>query len=275
MWIMTHSAADKMTFARKLAVIALALVAIAFPTLTGVLKSNAQTSGTPSKFDVASIRLNKSGDTNGWIGPGPNGGLKSQNNSALQLITFAYNVRDFQVEGGPAWLKSDRFDILATSERLAAAKTLEDWHQNRERVRNLLIERFKLQAHLETRELPAYTVTVDKQGHKLKPSRADEIEKTHLRIGRGTLQATAVPLDMVMEGLSSILGRKVVNETGLTDTYTFNLEWTPDTLATNNSEAVNGSIFTAIQEQLGLKLSSSKRPVEIVVVERLERPTEN
>jgi uncharacterized protein (TIGR03435 family) len=140
--------------------------------------------------------------------------------------------------------------------------------------------------HVETKELPVYALTVAKNGHKLAPP-ANSGQGPHLSVNRSQITGTGAYLRMVTDALSGLLSRHVINETGLDGPYDFKLEWTTDSsvqLAGKlprpgepaHAEDVGGtSIFTALQEQLGLKLESKKGPVPVFVIEKLEKPTEN
>ncbi len=206
------------------------------------------------------------------------------------MITFAYDVRDFQVSGGPGWVGTERFDVRAKSERAAAdgpqdpgkmtedqRKTLQD--QMRERLRALLANRFQLMVHRETKEESIYALVVSKSGSKLQENKKPG-PRQGMSGGRGRLQGMAAPTEMLVQTLSNALGRPVVDKTGLAGKYDFVLEWTPD-LGTAGLDGANSplpsgpTIFTALQEQLGLRLESQKGPVENIVIDRAEKPSEN
>jgi uncharacterized protein (TIGR03435 family) len=205
------------------------------------------------------------------------------------LLTEAYGVRDFQIMGGPQWMNTDRWDIVAKGEGLPDRVPME---QFRPMLAALIEERFHIQQHRETKEMPVYALMPAKGGPKLTAAKADE-QGHRMRMGRGQLTGTKVPIALLMQTLSQQLGRTVVDKTGLTGDYDFTLNWTPQPGEGGGSgppppgpgpggpeggPAVdpNGpSIFAAVQEQLGLKLESDKGPVEMVVLDKVERPTEN
>jgi uncharacterized protein (TIGR03435 family) len=246
------------------------------------------------KFAVASIRPADPNQEGARLGPIPGGGLRVNNWSLAGLITFAYNIRDFQLSGGPGWISSTRFDILAKPERPEgpadfSGMTLEQ-HTTmigrlRERTRHLLAERFQLVFHRDSKELPVYALIVPKGGHKLRASA--EGGNQHMRAGRSQINAEGATTEMLAETLSRMVGRKVLNQTGLAGKFDFELAWTrdygtslPGKLTHPNdpdpSEIPGAvSVFTAIQEQLGLKLESTRGPVEIIVIDRVEKPSEN
>jgi len=257
-----------------------------------------QGSDKPS-FEVASIKPNNSGDNRVMFRA--NGGrFTVAGATAKMLIQQAYRVRDFQLSGGPAWLGSDRFDIEAKPENVS------DMTPERMplMLQNLLVERFQLKTHKETKELPIYELVVAKDGPKLKsvpepprpapgtppgppPSPGGPMPPGAFRIGRGEMMGSAIPFENFIQSLSSMLGRTVVNKTGLTGFFDVQMHWAPDPGETGPFGPVPGvqppppadpagpSIFTALQEQAGLRLESSKGPVEVLVIDSVERPSEN
>jgi uncharacterized protein (TIGR03435 family) len=148
-------------------------------------------------------------------------------------------------------------------------------------MQSLLADRFKLTVHQETKEMPIYALVVAKNSPKLQPSKAEE---TEFGGSRGQFLCQKVPMSMLAGQLRRLLGRPVHDETGLTGEYDFKLEWTPDEPPANAGTAeartappdrTGPSIFTALQEQLGLRLESRKGVVVVLVVDRVERPSEN
>jgi bla regulator protein BlaR1 len=248
-------------------------------------------------FEVASIKP-ASPDVQGIsIQFQPGGGLKMTGVPVRAMITFAYDVRDFQVSGGPGWAGTDRFDVMARPDAAAAAgledlgkmsdsqrKTVRE--QMGERLRALLADRFQLAVHKETKEQPIYALVLAKNGPKLTEITSPG-QRQGLSTNRGRSQGFAVPLEMLAQVLSGILSRPVIDKTGLTGKYDFVLEWTPDSGADARAQGfgdgVNSpapapggpTIFTALQEQLGLRLDSQKGPVQNIVIDRVEKPSEN
>jgi uncharacterized protein (TIGR03435 family) len=154
----------------------------------------------------------------------------------------------------------------------------------------LLVDRYKLTFHLETKELPVYYFVVGKNGSKLQPSEGGR-DNAQIRMGRGQINAQAMSMEMFTNQLANQLGRSVLDKTGLTGNYDFKLEWTPDQSQAGGpgpgpgdggggdhppaSDSTGPSIFTAVQEQLGLKLESQKGPVQILVIDRIEKASDN
>jgi len=270
------------------------------------------------QFEVASIKPNKSGDGRVMLGVQPGGRFTATNVPLRLLIRNAYQLQDFQVVGGPDWLTSDRFDIVAKAESgddmgdpFRAEKQGEP-SRGQLMIRALLAERFKLETHSDTREMPIFALVMarsdGKFGPQLQKSSADcdamrgrgrgaspppapmqagERPTCGIRVAPGNMAVGGSTLSQFASSLGMFVGRIVVDRTGLTGAYDFNLTWTPDQVAQRPPGApeplINGvpidpngpSIFTAVQEQLGFKLESQKGPVNILVIDRVEHPTEN
>jgi bla regulator protein blaR1 len=236
-------------------------------------------------FEVASVKPANPDAKGSSIRFMPGGGLNMTNMPLLNMITFAYDVRDFQVSGGPGWVGTERFDVTARPDR-AAADALQDLskmtddqqktvrEQMNERVRNLLADRFQLVVHKETKDQQIYALVVSKNGAKFQE--AKELgPRRGISMNGGRIQAFGAPLEMLTQSLSGQLGRPVVDKTGLTAKYDFVLEWTPDLGAAGDAAPVGPTIFTALQEQLGLRLESQKGPVPNIVIDRVEKPSQN
>jgi uncharacterized protein (TIGR03435 family) len=227
----------------------------------------------PLTYEVTSIKPSDSGrlgaSTNTFAGL-----FKATNATLRYLIQYAYSLKDFQVAGGPGWIGSEKYDIEAKSGSKA-----ED-HEFSSMMRSILADRFQLKFHRETRELPVYALVLAKGGPKLAPALKDQ--KSSMDGDRGELtvrNATVVDLASI---LSNMLDRKVVENTGLTGHYNLTLKWTPDESQAQQQKAdlrlgdsKGPSIFTAIQEQLGLKLESTKAPIEVLVIDSAQKPSGN
>jgi uncharacterized protein (TIGR03435 family) len=251
-------------------------------------------------FDVVSVKLDKSGS--GMIRVmGKPDGYAATNISLLMLIQGAYGIREDLVSGAPSWANSTRYDIDAKVAD-ADVDTLKKLtpEQRRTMLQPMLAERFKLAVHTETKQLPVYELVVAKGGSKLKEATpgdtyADGIKGPDgvgragmIRVGRGQLTAQAIPMTSLVNMLSQQLHRTVVDKTGLTGKFDVTMQWTEDSSdpmfkgndgsqhqAEPAPDATGPSIFTALQEQLGLKLQSAKGPVETLVIDHVEMPTEN
>jgi len=244
-----------------------------------------------SRFEVAAIKPSSPDAHGSSILTDKVGGLKAENVPLRAIITMAYGIRDFQLSGGPGWVGTDRYDIIAKPERVEStaappdlASMTDDQRKVRDdqwksRVRTLLAERFGLVVHAETKEEQIYVLTVAKGGPKLtvvtKPG-----DRQGISGNRGRSQGFAAPMSMMAMNLSNNVGRPVIDKTGLTEKYDWVLEWTPDMPATGTDapqpvDTPGPTIFTALQEQLGLKLESSKGPVDTYVIDKVDRPSEN
>lgn len=226
-------------------------------------------------FEVASVKPSAPGGTG--LNINLDEGRFTARNVPLQfLITFAYDVRSHEVTGGPAWINSDRWDITAKPESRTDFSP-EGQVKARTMVRALLADRFQLVIHRETKELPIYALVIGKNGSKLTPS-TPESRGPSLNGGRGGLRASKVELALLCQHLSNNLGRTVRDETGLTGSFDFTLEFQqelPQGAPKENGDIDLPSVFTALQEQLGLKLEPKRGPVEILVVDRAEKAKEN
>lgn len=244
----------------------------------------------PETFEVASIKL---GDP---LSPGtsfrfePGASLKVENASLEALVLYAYQLRDFQLSGATGWMKSERYTIQAKG---TIAEGPADWRQMndrqraengaliRKRLQALLAERFQVAVHRETKEMPVYALVVAKGGHKLTPNASPDGSPQSSMSSRSMIKAQRGTVEALANGLANIVGRPVRDETGLKGYFDFKVEWTPDRApaapdaAERPPENAGPTLFTALQEQLGLKLESRKGPVEIVVIDRAERPSEN
>jgi uncharacterized protein (TIGR03435 family) len=259
----------------------------------------------PLAFEAASVKVNKSGDWRKAIGPAPGGRFEATNTVFRDLVGFAFGVpqdsQGFRIVGGPKWIDQDRFDIVAT---IGGTWTRQ---QMNEMLRALVVDRFSLAAHGETRELPTYTLVVASNRQlRLRRSEVDEaacqarraaIQRREPvpptppgatpicgtgRIVPGTITAIGSSIESLASSLGQFVGRTVTNGTAFTGLYDFTLTWTPEQMPQLPPDAPplnidpNGpSIFTALQEQLGLKLESTRGQVDVVVIDRVEHPTED
>jgi uncharacterized protein (TIGR03435 family) len=220
-------------------------------------------------YDVISIKPNQSGGKP-RIGASPGGRLTATNVNLKLMIELAWNLRDYQISGGPGWLESAGYDIVGTLEH-PVNPSLDTRPYFQQLLQSLLAGRFHLQVKLETKELPVYALTVSKDGPKLGGGeKPEDPAAIRMRGGPGLMIGEKINTQILDEALSEVLGRPVVDKTGLTGFYDFKLEWTPD-----DSDTPGPSIFTAIQEQLGLKLEAQKGPVKVLVIESAEKASEN
>ena len=342
--IMTHRALHKLDGRKKLLLAAAAFLAVAVPVGFGLAHGQQASPGVPesapsspagntlaitARFEVASIKRDKpsgprimfrimnSPHDGRFYATGPN---------VKMLLQLAYHVQDSQIVGGPSWINSDRFDIQAKGDsslddQLKNLSQDQAEHVKEHMLQELLADRFKLTLHHETRQLPVYALVVAKNGPKLEEAKDDASAPpgapgapggpgprrgVRMTMGGGeqqlSFQDSALPF--LAELLSHTLGRTVLDRTGLTGRYNFNLHWVPDmgmsrmggpgpggpgpvgaagpggneppaTGAPPPADSSGPSIFTALQEQLGLKLQSEKGPVDVLVIDHVEEPSEN
>ena len=231
-------------------------------------------------FEVASIRQNKEGEGHSDIWSNPaNGNFRTNNVSLRALLQVAYSLPQSRIVNVPHAMDQLRFNIEAKAapsinDQLSKLPSDQGMAEKRQMLQALLSDRFQLKTHRETRELPVYVLVVAKGGAKLQ---AWTSNGTTVNAGNGYMhiQGGANSLDVLAGTLATQLGRPVVNKTAVKGTYKITLTWTPDDQAANSSAASGPSLFTAIQEQLGLKLEAAKAPVDVLVVDHVEPPSPN
>jgi uncharacterized protein (TIGR03435 family) len=211
-----------------------------------------------------------------------NGMYIASNVTLTNLMQYsAYGIPQRRIVNGPKWLYETRFDIQAKMDSATLEQTQKMSNTERRSVvrgmfQRLLAERFKMATHWETRELPVYVLVTAKDGAKLQTTMLTD-SGTHISSERGTLTAKGVTMADLARTLTqesgNELGRDVVDKTDLPGRYDVELKWTPTD--SDPSAEPGPSIFTAVQEQLGLRLESTKGPVEVLVVDRIEMPSEN
>lgn len=228
-------------------------------------------------FDVAAIRLHQPLPHEHSSIYDTNGRFITANVSLKAIVQWAFDIPASRIVGGPAWLDSARFDIKAEAENaLDTARTYDSSAAKLEKqrmVQALLADRFKLTTHPETRELPIYALVAAKGGPKFL---ATQVSGTSITRGRDHIQAEGGDntLTILAEQLAETLDRVVVDKTGIQGRYSLTLKWTPDDAAPT-PDSSESSIFTAMEEQLGLKIVSQKGPVQVLVIDHVEMPTEN
>jgi uncharacterized protein (TIGR03435 family) len=266
-------------------------------------------------FEVASVRQNKSGDRGGMFRNQPGGRFNVTNVPLKQIVQLAYAVQPFQLTGGPDWLESDRWDIVAKAEDGNVAPLGPPGTGPSPlalMLQSLLADRFKLKVHRETREMPIYALVLARSDGKLgskierstedcgargrgagrpggpppagppAPPKPGERPPCGMFMGPGSVGAGSVTMRQLADMLSARVGRTVLDKTGLTGSWSFDFEFAPEFIGPPPPGAQlppvdpnAPSIYTALQEQLGLKLDAQKGPVEMLVIDSVERPTED
>jgi uncharacterized protein (TIGR03435 family) len=257
---------------------------------------------TRPQFEVASIKPSAGGPGSMFGSRGP-GMFNTENTPFKMLMAQAYRVKGFQISGGPSWINSDGYTITA---KTSGEETQKERFEKMMLMLQVLVEdRFQLRFHRETRDMPVYALTVAKSG-KLPPANCVQYDEKHrpappapgqppirfcgnVRGGRNgpnsTMDAWGISTADLIQWLSNATGRTIVDKTGFTGTFDVKLEYLPE-MAQGAQPMGDGapppavenaapSLFTALQERLGLKLESERGPVEILVIDRVERPTEN
>lgn len=223
-------------------------------------------------FEVATIKPSDPNETGNFIVGGHR--LVIEGQTVNDLVSFAYAVHRKQIVDGPPWLETERFDIDGQADQPGVANL----HQVQEMLQKLLADRFGLKLHREKRNLAIYAVTLAKGGLKLTPSPKNTYglptQSGHGQGGQQQRKFTNNSMSDFALGMQAYMDRPVVDETGLPGRYDFTLRWTPDNVPTNEPGAPPG-IFTAIQEQLGLKLEATKGPADVLVIDHIEKPSAN
>jgi len=308
---MTEEVVGKRDFSRKLLLAVVGFAAIAVPLMSGVLHAThsraefqASNTATVPVYEAASIRPRKfdSGGMISWdFRPD---GFTAKNITLQVLIRMAYGVEDYQISGAPKWLNAETYNVEAKLDGTVADKLRKLTFDLRSveqqpMLQALLVDRFKLTLHRETKELPVYALVIAKNGPKLQEAKPGDTYPNGMKdleghghgdvmhFGTGILTGQGVSIAFLVRMLSQQqLGRPALDKTGLMGKYDFTLQWTPDenrtptvgqqgTENTPPPESSGPSIFTAIQEQLGLKLEAQKGAAEVLVIDHVERPSEN
>jgi uncharacterized protein (TIGR03435 family) len=255
--------------------------------------SHAQTAPPRPQYEVASVKPNASNPPFVFLNGPPNIAAFTATNATLQsLIVYAWQVKSFQIEGGPSWIDAEHFDISAKPPEGAFTR-----EQYRLMLQALLEDRFKMAVHHTTKEVPVYALTPAKGGLKIKPAsepcappgpytaRPEPAASDNpgvprcgnMSMGLTSLPGRSVAMKFFTDGLANALGRPVIDKTGFTGTLDVHLEFSSESPAPAADLPDNNkpTIFTALQEQLGLKLESQKGPADLLVIDHAEKPSEN
>jgi uncharacterized protein (TIGR03435 family) len=243
-----------------------------------------QSPGGP-EFEVASIKRNLSGDRPFW-GPAVGGRFTATNATLKMLIALGWKVQSFAISGAPSWVGSEGYDVSAKE---PSANGTDD--EFLLMLQNLLRDRFSLRLHKETREMPVYVLVPAKDGLKLRGLNSEPCVTFALKagsqdqrarpqagcggmnVGPGFIADERVSMAWFAAVLEGVLGRPLIDRTGFTGSFKVRLEFAP--VSNTDPDNTKPSIFTALQEQLGLRLDARNGPAEIIVVDHAERPSEN
>jgi uncharacterized protein (TIGR03435 family) len=256
-------------------------------------------------FEVASVKPNTSGVNAGRLG-GPASKFAAVNWTVRGLIEWAYQAQSFQIDGGPSWINSDHFDIATTAADSGSSQPRPGGPPSTTqlRMRTLLAERFKLAVHRQAKDMPIYALVTARSdgtlGPELRPSTEDCVAifaaarrgvrppslsatgkpTCDASISPGTVTAGTQPIPLLASVLSRIVQRIVVDRTNLKGNYDLTIVFAPDqslqgSADTPVADSNAPSIFTALEEQLGLKLEPTRGPVDVLVIDHVEKPTED
>jgi uncharacterized protein (TIGR03435 family) len=286
--IMARRASLALDWHSKLFLTAALSIMIGAPFWAGLLfvrAGDAQTSAasTPvAPFGVASIKPNRSGEVNSGFRRSVGGALDARNITLKMLISFAYDLPEDRILQGPSWLDSDKYDILARPDPGGGQPLDTSRRAIRIRTQKLLADRFRLALHKDTRQLTIFKLLVDKDGPK------------HLQAAKGTapdwvnnghhVNCQAMTMDLFAKGfLTEQMRLPVIDQTGIKGSFDFSMDWAPEEHAPGRPEGEPSaasdpsapSFFSALREQLGLKLEAGRGPVEVLIVDHAERASEN
>ena len=267
--------------------------------VTGLVSAHAIAQAPPQSFEVVSIKPRVTEPPLGGAGGTPPDRFERPDTTLVLLIRYAHDLFDFQVVGGPDWVRSKRWEVSAKAPGpVAGAAAM------RPLVRRMLADRFALKAHIEMRELPIYNLVLarsdGKLGPKIKPAAADctpfltgqrpmqesprdpengfPLCSSGASFGGGVItpRLNGQPLSGLIRTLEATLQRRVVDKTGLKGKYDIELTYVDEQYQAQRTDASDGAaLFTALQDQLGLKLESSRGPVDVLVVDSVSEPTVN
>jgi uncharacterized protein (TIGR03435 family) len=277
--IMVRRASARLDFGRKLLLAAVGVAAVGVPLIVGLTNApavRAQSSVPPDAtrphFEVASVKIvNHPVPFHPYSLNVSHGTLTIDAVPLRDIVALAYQTR---IQGGPSWIDSERYDIEAKTENKNATRDC-----IRSMLRTLLVDRFKLAFHTETRQVPLYTLVVAKNGPKVEEAKEDE--QTWIATGPEPgyhLTFRKWPIKGLAATIQGLLGKPVLDKTGLPGFYDFKLDFaSPSPQPGQDAEPVDSgaSLFTAVQEQLGLKLEAGKGPIEEMVIGHVDHASEN
>jgi uncharacterized protein (TIGR03435 family) len=246
--------------------------------------AGAQTDGTqrPPTFEVASIKLNSTFSGNMFLSRKAGGQLEGTNVTLRMLFRYAYDVRDHEISNLPAWADTEHFDIFAKPSDEESAKeggntSTEAFIRNlRLRTQSLLTERFGLTLHTEMKEMQVYHLVQAKGGSKVTPTTQTPDSAPEIAMEDRRVKCRKITMQKFSDTvLASRMSRSVIDKTGLTGEFDFEMHFVPDEVVAKDPTAQAADFLTALQEQLGLRLEAAKGPVKILVIDKVARPSAN
>lgn len=287
-FLMTKQFAGKLGPTARLLLGLCAVAAVAGPIMFGLvgaaqkLPTSSDVSGPRAAFEVATIKPSDPLNSHQHLSMS-SGGRLNATITVEALIERGYGIHDFQLLGAPKWASTAKYDIVAKSDEPEDPSKLTPDQQDayierqNQRLQSLLADRFQLKFHSGIRQLPVFALIVAKGGPKLRAPKTGEAHRLYTQ-GPGQLACFGASMSELAAEFSDLgVSRVVLDKTGLTGRYDFSLQWTPDDSPGDAPlpDPSGGSLFTALQEQLGLKLEPQKGPVEVLVIDHVARPSEN
>ena len=229
----------------------------------------------PSRYDVVSIKPSNKPNTNKTYRRTPDGGFRAGNYSLKDLIRLAFDVRNFQIAGGPGWLDTERYNVQAKLEVPFNALSPEGEERQRTMVQAMLQDRFELKVHKQNKDMNVYFLVLTQAVPKMKRTGDAREADTQMRDGNGQMWATKFDMSLFARYVGGELGLPVIDRTGLPGVYDFELTWNPEEGKTSADTEFRPSLVTAIKEQLGLELKRGKGSVEVIMVDSAEKASAN
>lgn len=227
-----------------------------------------------TEFEVASIRPNKLNDRIVSIHVGPGDRFTARGYTLVLLMQRAYGVMDWNVTGGPPWIRADRWDVAAK------ANVTGDLTENQLQpmLKGLLADRFKLKLHKDSREMFGYALVVARGGPKMTAAASGEERRDTFRMVKGQLSGQGISMETLARFVAGKLGFVAVDQTGLKGLYDFDVRWNerPDeTAGADPRDALRSAVLAALQDQLGLKMIPRKITIQTIVIDSVEKASEN
>ncbi len=217
-------------------------------------------------FEAAVMKQSAANDPAGFMRAMPGGETYVANNVPVSfMIKLIYRLNDAQIAGAPDWINSERYEMRGKAEKQS---TIDEFH---EMFRNLLADRLQFRFHFEPKVQSYLALKLEKDGKLAVNDKPQDFEIPIQNAGRGKINGKRVAIWRLCWWVSQQLNRVVIDQTGLDKNYDFTLSWSPD----ENAPDAGPSIYTALREQLGLKLESTKGPVDVMVIDRIQRPSAN
>jgi len=225
----------------------------------------------PAEFEVASVRLNTANDRIVTVNLGPGGRFAARGYTLVLLMQRAYGVMDWNVTGGPGWIRSDRYDVAA---KASITGNLTE-RQLQPMLQTLLADRFKLKLHKTSKEVAGYALVVGKDGPKVTASADGEEHSDTFRLNNAGLSVQGITMANFARYVGGKLGVIIADKTGLTGVYDFKVAWAEDPEQPMGSDGFRSTVLRAVQDQLGLKVTAQKITIDMLVIDSIQKVSEN